>query len=820
MKTPLRLTTCLIVLVGLNASTSARAELENVLNFSLVQQNAIGAPAQAADGNYYIASRSGGTNFRGAILRITPSGAVTTVYSFTGLDSANAAPETPLTVGSDGALYGATSSTFFRVTTAGDFQTLATFDSSAGFNPVGNLLLDANGAIYAACNGGGTNEKGTLLKWTAVDGVSLLASFDGTSVAGATNPVGGLCRDAAGNLYGVASTGVVFRYSEADGLGALVSLDGATSGDDVPFGSSPVMGADGKIYLATDNGGENGMGTILRVGTTGAVEVIHSFDTLETEGSPIWNPVFGNDGNLYGLNTGGPTGAGVAWRLTPTGQFTVLNDTVINSFPEYTYANAGPIALTSNGDFIGANRAPEFLPKGGNIFILRSSDGAGNLLTALEYASPFGAPSNPVLAIAPDGGVYGTAYGGGAMVHGAIFHISPGGNVEMLSDVPDPSLEHPSAGVVRGLDGSYYGVAGSIFRYVPGGSPAPFFEQESPDADFTGLNLPVSAADGTLYGSSTYGGDTGYGSIYRLSSTGVATMLASFNGDNTGANPAGSLILAADGNYYGVCQSGGATGDGTIFKVTPAGIISVVATFDADATGGSPAGPLVQAGDGNFYGVTAYGPGYGDGTIFRVTPAGVITVLTTFDPVTQGGPPSSGLTLGSDGLLYGATGTGGPKGGGALFKATLDGQITVLAAFDPAANGAFANKVLQTPDGSFYVPLGWYGPGGYGSIVRYRDSSPTPNPTPASAPPAAPKIQGKTKLFTAASKITIKGTLAAPGAHVEYKVGNGKYVKAKGGAFWKFTARLKLGKNTIYIRSYDPATGKISALKKIVVIRR
>jgi len=313
-------------------------------------------------------------------------------------------------------------------------------------------------------------------------------------------------------------------------------------------------------------------------------------------------------------------------------------------------------------------------------------------------------------------------------------------------------------------------MAGVIYRYVPGGSLTPFFEQESDDDDFTGLNLPVPSADGTFYGSSTYGG-TGYGSIYRLSSTGVATTLANFDGVNTGANPQGVLVLATDGNYYGVCQSGGPTGDGTVFKVSPSGVLSAVASFDGNTTGGSPAGPLVQAGDGNFYGVTGYGPSYGDGTIFRVTPAGVITTLATFDYDTQGGP-SDNLTLGSDGLLYGATSTGGPKDGGTLFKATLDGQITVLVAFDPAANGVFGGKVLQTPDGSFYVPLGWYGPGGRGAIVRYRNSSPSPTPTPV--PPATPKIKGKTKLTTDAPKITIRGTVGTAGAYVEYRLGNGK----------------------------------------------
>jgi uncharacterized repeat protein (TIGR03803 family) len=293
-------------------------------------------------------------------------------------------------------------------------------------------------------------------------------------------------------------------------------------------------------------------------------------------------------------------------------------------------------------------------------------------------------------------------------------------------------------------------------------------------------------------------------------------VLASFDSATTGNSPAGPLLLAADGNYYGVCSAGGTSGAGTVFRVTPAGMLTVLANLDSATTGGySPLGPLVQAGDGNFYSVTNYGASGGNGTIFRVTPAGVVTAVAAFNYATQGGYPSAGLTLGADGLLYGATGEGGPKDGGTLFKSTLGGQITVLAAFDYTANGSNAGQVLQTPDGSLYVALGSGGPGGSGAIVRYRND-PSPAPAPPATPPATPTIIGKPKVT--GNKAMLSGKLATPGAYVEYAVGKPvKFIKAKGGANWKLTLKLKPGKNIFYIRSYDPATGKASAAKKIVI---
>ena len=89
----------------------------------------------------------------------------------------------------------------------------------------------------------------------------------------------------------------------------------------------------------------------------------------------------------------------------------------------------------------------------------------------------------------------------------------------------------------------------------------------------------------------------------------------------------GNLLLSTDGNFYGVTSSGGTNGSGTVFKITPTGVLTVLKNFDYYVTGGEPRGSLVRATDGNFYGITYGGGSSGGGTIFKITPAGVFTVI-------------------------------------------------------------------------------------------------------------------------------------------------------------------------------------------------
>ena len=183
------------------------------------------------------------------------------------------------------------------------------------------------------------------------------------------------------------------------------------------------------------------------------------------------------------------------------------------------------------------------------------------------------------------------------------------------------------------------------------------------------------------------------------------TSLASFNGTN-GANPGlGSLIQGTDGNFYGTTINGGIDNAGTIFKISSTGTLTTLYSFcvHLNCTDGQyPYGVLVQATDGNFYGVTYQGGGHGFGEVYRITPTGTFTTLYSFcakTSCTDGQTPSAGLVQGTDGNLYGTTSN-------TFFKMTTRGALTTLYTFCSQTNCADGSNsqgaLVQSTNGAFY----------------------------------------------------------------------------------------------------------------------
>ena len=147
------------------------------------------------------------------------------------------------------------------------------------------------------------------------------------------------------------------------------------------------------------------------------------------------------------------------------------------------------------------------------------------------------------------------------------------------------------------------------------------------------------------------------------------TSLVSFDWSN-GASPYDALVQGADGNFYGTTAWGGSfcppNGCGTVFKLTPAGALTTLHSFDY-IDGAIPYAAPVQASDGNFYGTTGSGGAYGAGTVFEMTPAGLLTTLYSFDS-TDGGTPQAGLVQAADGIFYGTTSGGGMYRTGTVFR--------------------------------------------------------------------------------------------------------------------------------------------------------
>ena len=183
----------------------------------------------------------------------------------------------------------------------------------------------------------------------------------------------------------------------------------------------------------------------------------------------------------------------------------------------------------------------------------------------------------------------------------------------------------------------------------------------------------IQGNDGSFYGETAGGGSSSNctdncGTVFKVGPLGVFTVLHSFDGTD-GYGPEGGLVQATDGNFYGTTSVGGAHSDGTVFRITPEGVLTTLHSFDG-TDGSNPDGGLVQATDGSFYGTTYGGGANGDGTIFKITPGGTLTTLHNFDG-TDGAGSESGLLQATNGAFYGTTYAGGASGDGTVFSLSV-----------------------------------------------------------------------------------------------------------------------------------------------------
>jgi uncharacterized repeat protein (TIGR03803 family) len=260
----------------------------------------------------------------------------------------------------------------------------------------------------------------------------------------------------------------------------------------------------------------------------------------------------------------------------------------------------------------------------------------------------------------------------------------------------------------------------------------------------------VQGSDGNFYGTTQLGGAYGYGAIVKMTSTGKLTTLHSFNLID-GAAPAGGLIQGANGSLYGTTSDGGNVscaywnvnfwgGCGTIFELTPKGSFRNLYNFSATSysDGGVPQGKIVEDANGNLYGTTTFGGfGYGEsqcdpmgcGTVFKLSAQGQLTPLYIFCTQNAGECfdglwPGGGLTLGSDGNLYGSAPEGGQwlnincsYGCGTLFRIAPDGTFAKLLYVFDYAHGAYPGAApTQATNGAFLGGTSQGGSGNYGTL--------------------------------------------------------------------------------------------------------
>jgi uncharacterized repeat protein (TIGR03803 family) len=269
--------------------------------------------------------------------------------------------------------------------------------------------------------------------------------------------------------------------------------------------------------------------------------------------------------------------------------------------------------------------------------------------------------------------------------------------------------------------------------------------------DFTRLdgssptNGLLLASDGNFYGTTPTGGPgtfdgADYGTVFRITPTGEFTNLVNFTSDN-GTNPYAPPIEGSDGNLYGTTAGGGPEGptrNGTVYKMTKAGVLTTLLEFPFDSTTGtwpdglSPQAALVQGTDGNFYGTTVSG-GATDaqntnsyGTVFEMSPAGALLMSVPMHG--GGGPqdPRAQLIQASNGNFYGTSYEGGgDTNAGSIFEFTPAGVLTVLHSFVGGAGNTGDRPydgLLQGSDGNFYGTTEYGGTAELGTVFKITPS--------------------------------------------------------------------------------------------------
>jgi len=531
-----------------------------------------------------------------------------------------------------------------------DYQELKWFALATGANPNSALIEGSNHILYGTTDGGGSKSEGTVFQ-ISLDGseYKVLKSFLGTLEEGGMPQ--SLMEGAGGILYGTTRSfggphrGTVFRMNP-DGSGfSVLKIFTTTEGDGaIPaLGGALLRGSDEKLYGTTLHGGDNivqgsfvGEGTVFRLNVDGSgFEVITTFRSTGGDGaSPQGQLTRASNGMLHGTTqSGGSANLGTVFQMNSDG----TRYTVLKSFTGKDGDGATPLAgvvlgtngalygTTSGGGGRGAGTLFEIYPDGNHYAVLKSftfSDGAS--------------PSTPLMQ-GSSGMLFGTARFGGTGGQGVIFKLNNDGTgyavIKSFSGIAGDGAS-PWSSLIEGDNGELYGTTftggnnnlGIVFKLNQDGSGYAVLKSFS-GTNGDGANPRSGLApgnDGALYGTTTRGGDSNLGTVFRLSPDGSNyERLKSFSGTGgDGANPFAPLLQVDANSFYGTTINGGSGGKGIVFKLDSDGNgYTVIKTFTGtDGDGVGPRTGLVQASDGRLVGTTSFGGEMNYGIVFALVP--------------------------------------------------------------------------------------------------------------------------------------------------------------------------------------------------------
>ena len=394
---------------------------------------------------------------------------------------------------------------------------------------------------------------------------------------------------------------------------------------------------------------------------------------------------------------------------------------------------------------------------------------SASLTTLYSFSGVNGDGAGPYAGVvySGNGALYGTTAWGGVYDAGTVYELTPpssGGawtGTVLHSFGGGSDGTYPYAGVLAGANGVLYGTTnyggaygmGVVYELSPppGGESAPGAWTETVLHDFNGSDgaYPYAGlalgASGALYGTTEFGGSSGYGTVFELTppASGGAwteTVLYNYAGGADGCCPYDVPVIGANGALFGTTVAGGSSGKGVVFKLsrpgTKGGAWTETVLHNFNGTdGGFPYAGVVIGSNGAIYGTTAGSVNAGNGSAYELNPpAGggktwTETVLHKFSGKGDGGAPHAVPVPGPNGTLYGTTFGGGNgkrfNGSGLIYQLlppSGSGAWTekVLYVFQGGNDGASPNAPLVSgPSGTFYGTTLGGGPFGQGTVYAF-----------------------------------------------------------------------------------------------------
>ena len=732
----------------------------------------IGLSAQTS---YYGMTSKGGVSDQGTIFKTDDSGGnLQTVFSFEYYNSGRS-PKNVFTQASNGKIYGTTkfggdnicsfpyyqyqkhSGVMFEYDPASEVYTvLFNFDDTAnGCWPESAPIQAANGKLYGVVRAGGSNHNyGCVYSYDlATSTYTKLHAFQGSYASvgkDGVHPVGNLLLAADGLLYGITSGGgynghgTIFKIDPATGtytklLDMQVSSSGANAGYSAESGL--IQAANGKIYGTTQSGGSANAGNIFEYNpTTNVATSLHEFANDSLGHYPYGALALIGTNDLYCVTYRYTTSAGASWpnvshyylwKYSISGGSATVVDSVSNGVftQELTVNSAGKIMITGHDyDISNALRFWEFDP-------------TNNTRTLIDTSSILASPKG--IMQAANGKYYGGfsyrnpgdvyANGDGSLVeYDAASHA-----IDKKFNFSDPiNGLQPEGDLLMATNGRLYGMTtkggannkGIVFEFNPANDNLiKKFDLDSLSGYAPKGGL-MEASNGKLYGLTFRGGDNSFGTVFEIDTNSwVLTKKADFS-NSIGIKPMGKMVEAWDGNLYGLTSNNG----GTIFQYN---ISTTTITNKHNFTtndGTYPQGSLSLADNGKLYGMTNYGgqSNYSKGTLFEYDPATSAFAMKK-EMLNYTGYNSQGNTplMGSQGKMYLML-TNGGSGNDAYSGGAIDEYIPGASSVTNKAVFAVSNTgskpmgdLMESANGKLYGYAWLGGASNKGTIFEYNPST-------------------------------------------------------------------------------------------------